>query len=116
MLRRSTRKSRALDCYVPSLDYIMLTDCEESSCYKEAMLRDDKLKWEKDMQSKMDLLQKNSTWELVHLPSGKRVLPCKWVYKLKFTNNESRPKYKSRLVAKGFKQQQGIDFKVLSCC
>ena len=55
ILRRSTRVSRALDCYVPSLDYFMLKDCEEPSCYNEAMLRDDKLKWEKAMQSKMDL-------------------------------------------------------------
>ena len=110
MLRRSTKLSRAPDHYVLSLDYIMSTDCKEPSCYKEAMLRDDKLKWEKAMQLEMDSLHKNSTRELVHLPVGKRVLPCKWVYKLKVTNNESKSKYKARLVVKGFKQQQGIDF------
>ena len=107
MLRRSTR---APNCYVPSLDYIMLIDCKEPSCYKEAMLRDDKLKWEKAMQSEMDSLHHNSTWELVNLPAGKRALPCKWVYKLKVTANEGKPKYKARLVAKGFKQQHGVDF------
>ena len=26
-----------LDCYVPSLDYVMLTNCREPSCYKEAL-------------------------------------------------------------------------------
>ena len=74
------------------------------------MLRDDKLKWERAMQSKMDLLHKNATWDLVQSPSSKRVLPCKWVYKLKVTDSKSKPKYKARLVAKGFKQQHGIDF------
>ena len=88
----------------------MLTDCEEPSCYKEAMLEDDKLKWEKAMQSEMDSLHKNATWDLVQLPSDKKALPCKWVYKRKVTDNDSTPKYKARLVAKGFKQQQGIDF------
>ena len=44
VLRRSTRDSRAPDRYVPSLDYVMLTDCKEPSCYQEAMLRDEKLK------------------------------------------------------------------------
>ena len=88
----------------------MLTDCEEPSCYDEAMLRDDKLKWEKAMQSEMDALHHNSTWELVNLPTGKRALPCKWVYKLKVTTNDGKPKYKARLVAKGFRQQQGVDF------
>ena len=65
MLRRSTRESRAPERYVPSLDYVMLTDCEEPSCYQEAMLRDDKLKWERAMQLEMDLLHKNATWDLV---------------------------------------------------
>ena len=53
----------------------------------------------------MDSLHKNSTWESVHLPNGKRTLPCKWVYKMKVTGN-----YKARLVVKGFRQQQGVDF------
>ena len=68
ILRRSTRESRASDRYVPSLDYVMLTDCKEPSYYQEAMLRDDKLKWKRAMQSKMDLLHKNATWDLVELP------------------------------------------------
>ena len=88
----------------------MLTDCEEPSCYKEAMLREDKLKWERAMQSEMDSLHKNATWDLVQLSDGKKTLPCKWVYKLKVTDSESKPKYKARLEAKGFRQQQGIDF------
>ena len=88
----------------------MLTDCDEPSCFKEAMLREDKVKWEKAMQSEMDLLYKNSTWELVHLPAGKRILPCKWIYKQKVTDSASKPIYKARLVAKGFKQQEGVDF------
>ena len=110
VLRRSTRVHRAPERYVPSLDYVMLTDCEEPSCYEEAMLKDDKRKWERAMKSEMDSLHKNSTWELVHLPNGKRALPCKWVYKMKVTGNDGKPKYKARLVAKGFRQQQGVDF------
>ena len=104
---------RPAERYDPSLDNIMLTDYEEPSRYEEAMLKDDKLKWEKAMQSEMDSLRKNSTWELVHLPDGKRALSCKWVYKLKVTANDGKPKYKARLVAKGFTQQQGVDFEVI---
>ena len=62
------------------------------------------------MQLEMDSLYKNSTWELVHLPACKRVLPCKWIYKQKVTDSASKPIYKARLVAKGFKQQEGVDF------
>ena len=110
VLRRSTRVSHFPERFVPSLDYVMLVDCGEPSCYKEAMLKNDKLKWQKAMQLEMDSLHKNSTWELVHLPAGKRIPPCKWIYKLKVTDSASKPRYKARVVAKGFRQQEGIDF------
>ena len=58
----------------------------------------------------MDLLHKNSTWDLVPLPSGKKALPCKWVYKMKITPKDGKPEYKAWMVAKGFKQKQGVDF------
>ena len=45
-LRRSTRISRPPYRFVLGGDYVMLIDCGELSCYKEAMLCDDKHKWE----------------------------------------------------------------------
>lgn len=32
------------------------------------------------MQEEMKALYKNKTWDLVKLPSGKKVVECKWVY------------------------------------
>ena len=110
VLRRSTCISHSPKRFVPGLDYVMLIDCREPSCYKEAMSRDDKLKWERAMESKMDSIEKNQTWELVQLPKGKNAFLCKWVYKLKVTSDNAKPKYKARLVAKGFKQEKGVDF------
>ena len=111
VLRRSTRVSHPPKRLVPGLDYVMLTDCGEPSCYKDAMSRDDKIKWERAMESEMDSIEKNQTWELVPLPQGKNaLLPCKWVYKLKVTSDNAKPKYKDRLIAKGFKQEKGVDF------
>ena len=37
-------------------------------------------------------------------------MPCKWIYRYKLTPHDGQPKYKARLLAKGFKQEQGIDF------
>ena len=34
----------------------------------------------------------------------------KWVYRVKTQEHASRPKYKSRLVVKGYSQRKGIDF------
>ena len=44
------------------------------------------------------------------LPKGKRGLKNKWVYKLKTQEYSSQPKYKARLVVKGFSQKKGVDF------
>ena len=52
-----------------------MTDYGEPSCYDEAMSSADKLKWEQDMQSEMDSLVQNDTWELTPLPKGKKALP-----------------------------------------
>ena len=38
-LRRSTRPSHPPDRFQPGLDYLMVIDCGEPSCYKEAMQR-----------------------------------------------------------------------------
>ena len=66
-------------------------------------------KWLKAILSKMESLETNATWDLVHFPKGQKVLSCKWVYKMKVTSSSS-PKYKAPLVAKGYKQEHGIDF------
>ena len=67
-------------------------------------------KWKLAMKEEMDSLAKNKTWDLVKLPESRKVVGCKWVYKLKKGVDDTVLKYKARLVAKGFSQKAGIDF------
>lgn len=55
-------------------------------------------------------IEKNETWQMVNLPSNKRAIDVKWIYKTKMKPNGEIAKYKVRLVAKGFLQQPGLDF------
>ena len=61
------------------------------------------------MKDEMDSLLENQTWELTKLPIGKKVLHNKWVYRIKNEHDGSKH-YKARLVVKGFKQKEGIDY------
>lgn len=55
-------------------------------------------------------LEANHTWTLTPLPSHKKPIGCKWVYKIKRRSNGSVERYKARLVAKGFTQKEGLDY------
>lgn len=45
------------------------------------------------------------------MPDKKRPIDVKWVYKIKMKPDGIVVKYKARLVARGFLQQVGIDYK-----
>ncbi|CAL8993351.1 unnamed protein product [Prunus brigantina] len=66
--------------------------------------------WKQAMNDEMQALQKNSTWELVPLPSGKRTVGCRWIYTIKLKADGSIERYKARLVAKGYTQRYGVDY------
>ncbi|GJY25581.1 nucleotide-binding alpha-beta plait domain-containing protein [Tanacetum coccineum] len=62
------------------------------------------------MKEEYDALMKNRTWSLVPRASNTNVIDGKWVYRLKHDKNGVITCYKARFVAKGFRQQPGIDF------
>jgi hypothetical protein len=66
--------------------------------------------WCATIQSKMDTVEKNRTWELADLPRGHNVITLKWVFKLARDETDAIIKHKARLMARGFVQQEGIDF------
>jgi hypothetical protein len=58
----------------------------------------------------MNALEKNNTWDLVRLPSGKKPIGCKWMFTVKYNSNRTLERYKAQLVAKGYTQTYGIDY------
>lgn len=66
--------------------------------------------WLEAMQQEYnDLLTKN-TWTLTPLPSHRKAIGCKWVFRVKENSDGTLNKYKARLVAKGFNKQYGFDY------
>ncbi|GJZ26468.1 retrovirus-related pol polyprotein from transposon TNT 1-94 [Tanacetum coccineum] len=62
--------------------------------------------WTKDH----PLDQRLQVWELVPRPEGKNIIALKWIWKNKCDAKNIVVRNKSRLMAKGYKQEEGIDF------
>ncbi|GJW59596.1 zinc finger, CCHC-type containing protein [Tanacetum coccineum] len=83
---------------------------EDPRTLSEAMASRDVAFWKEAIQSEIDSIMHNNTWELTDLPSGCKALGCKWILKRKMKVDGSIDKYKARLVIQGFRQKEGIDF------
>lgn len=79
----------------------------EPSNYSEAV---NDPRWQKAMEIELHALMENRTWDIVPLPSHRKPIGCKWVYKIKYKADGSVERYKARLVAKGFTQREGFDY------
>ncbi|XP_076960956.1 uncharacterized protein LOC143637446 [Bidens hawaiensis] len=85
----------------------VLTKSSEPKNYFEAYSDSN---WITAMNNEIEDLHRNNTWELVDLPSNRKTIRCKWIYKIKYKATGEIERYKARLVAKGYSQKEGVDF------
>ena len=55
-------------------------------------------------------IMKNQVWKVMPRPQRKKVVGSRWIYQVKHEADGSVEKYKARFVAKGFSQNEGIDY------
>ena len=109
--RREKKRPTHLDDYVcSSIDLCYtLSSYVIPSKYSEAMQSDESEKWKEAMDTEIESLAENETFDLVPLPEGKRAVGGRWVYTIKDTPDDSEI-FKARYVAKGYTQVQGTDY------
>jgi histone deacetylase 1/2 len=83
---------------------------DEPQTYREAVSSIDGDKWRSATQEEFDAHEKNKTWSVVKREKWMNVIGSKWVNKRKRDVKGEVIRYKSRIVAKGFNQVEGIDY------
>ena len=78
---------------------------------QQALQTSNSHKWIDAMNDEMKSMEDNSVWDLVELPKGSKPIGCKWIFKTKRDSKGNVKRYKAHLVAKGFTQKEGIDYK-----
>jgi len=76
-----------------------IEDFPEPATYEQAVKHPG---WVEAMKKEIQALQINNTWEEVPLPSNKKAISCKWIYKTKLKADGTLERLKARLVIRGF--------------
>ena len=105
---RSIRACFAPEWYGNPVLEVMLLDQGEPTNYEEVMMSPDYVKWLEAIKSEMGSMYENKVWTLIDLPDDRRAIEIKWIFKTTTDANSSVTIYKARIVAKGFRQVQGI--------
>ncbi|GJS87931.1 retrovirus-related pol polyprotein from transposon TNT 1-94 [Tanacetum coccineum] len=90
------------------LERITFISSVEPKSYKEALTESC---WIEAMQEELNEFQRLEVWELVPRPDCVMIITLKWIYKIKLDELGGVLKNKARLVARGYRQEEGIDFK-----
>jgi hypothetical protein len=88
----------------------MLLDNDKPTNYEEAMMILNSDKWLEVMKSEIGSMYEYQVWTLVGLPDDRKAIENKWIFKKKTNSDGNVTFYKARLVTKGFRQVQGVDY------
>ncbi|GKE70653.1 retrovirus-related pol polyprotein from transposon TNT 1-94 [Tanacetum coccineum] len=87
--------------------YALTVSTIEPKNIKEAMVDHS---WIESMQDELNQFERLQVWELVPRPEGNNIIALKRLWKNKCDAENIMVRNKTRLVAKGYKQEEGIDF------
>nr|GEW13872.1 hypothetical protein [Tanacetum cinerariifolium] len=105
---QSVRTRRQLELDGKMCMFVLTVSRTEPKNIKEAMADS---AWIESMQEELHQFDRLDVWELVDIPLCKKVINMKWLWKNKRDEENTVIRNKSCLVAKGYAQKEGVDFK-----
>nr|GEZ23787.1 putative ribonuclease H-like domain-containing protein [Tanacetum cinerariifolium] len=104
---QSVRTRRQLESDAEMCMFALTVSQTEPKNIKEAMADS---AWIESMQEELHQFDQLDIWELVNKPLCTNIINLKWLWKNKRDEENTVIRNKSRLVAKGYAQKEGVDF------
>jgi hypothetical protein len=98
---------------IPSLFKAAKKHDEDNPTYYQAVHGKHEPEYREAMDVEINALENGKTWTEVlksSVPSGKKILPLTWIFKLKRFPDGSPRKFKARLCVRGDLQREGVDY------
>jgi hypothetical protein len=96
--------------YQPPAALLASDSAGDPQTCEEAIGSLDAADWLAAIQSAYDSLIGRNTWDLVGLPTGRKTIACKWVFKTNRHAGGSIARFKPSLCGKGFSRVHGLNF------
>ncbi|GJR48970.1 retrovirus-related pol polyprotein from transposon TNT 1-94 [Tanacetum coccineum] len=102
MTRQRLQTDSEVCMYALTVSTIKLKNIKEAMAYHS---------WIESMQDELNQFERLQVWELIPHPEGKNIVALKWLWKNKCDAKNIVVRNKTHLVAKGYRQEEEIDFK-----
>ncbi|GFT10310.1 retrovirus-related Pol polyprotein from transposon TNT 1-94 [Trichonephila clavipes] len=96
--------------YLSEQKEALMVEVTIPNCYKQAIRSRDASKWHDAMDKEINVMKERKVWDLVDHPDNIKILENRWVYTIKYDENNKIVRYKARLVARGNTQLRGESF------
>jgi hypothetical protein len=83
---------------------------DEPSTFKQAMKSTNAKQWKAAMDDEIKSLKDLNVYKVVKCPPNMKPISSRWVNKIKLDANNKPVRFKSRIVARGFTQEYGINY------
>ena len=91
-------------------DFVSLLLENDPQTYKAPMSSSVSSYWKKVVNSEIESILNNHTWELTDLPRGNKPLWLKWIFKRKMKPDGTTDKHKARIIVKGYRKKEGLNY------
>jgi hypothetical protein len=95
---------------IPKRYELNISEVNVPTTYEQAVNGNQSTQWKEAIEEELKAHDECETWRTVVYEPTMKVIDTKWVFNVKYNQNNVINRFKARLCAKGFAQEKGIDY------